>query len=263
MTYNPLRILLVHDSGLSRSATRRLLLQTDLVHSELDCVSTNFALEKFRSNYNVCVIDSPANGSQLLQAALQVGFTAPIIMLTGNSASEVLAAMRLGAADCLVRQTLTAAALEASICLVIENARSSEFKAECTRLYLSLVEHSNEIMYTHDLQGNCPFINQAGEQLIKYNSEEVAKINFRQIISPEFVDEVWWTIERMLLDRKQAHCETVFVTKEGQRVPVSVTMHLVYKEGTPVCVQGFARDLRWQTAWLPLTESEQIVSFLL
>ena len=264
MSNKSLRVLLVHDSG-SRSATRELLLQTDLVEFELDCVSTNFAGERFRRNhYNVCVVDSAGNGIHLLEVALRLGFTTPIIMLTSDSASEVLDAVRHGAAGCLIRETLTAPALEESICVVIENARYRDYEAECARRYLCLVEQSSEIIYTHDLQGNSTFINKAGEQLIKYTLEEVSSINFRQIISPECVEIVWQTIERMVADRKQSSYETVMLSKEGQRIPVSVTMHLIYKEGNPVGVQGIARDLSWQMPeWSALTESEQSISYLL
>lgn len=265
MAHKSHRILLVHDSAGNRSATRELLLQTDLVHFELDCVSTNFACEGFRhTHYNVCVVDSAGKGTQLLEESLRLGFTTPIIMVTSDSASEVLDAMRHGAADCLIRETLTARALEESICVVLENARYNGYESECARLYLCLVEHSSEIIYTHDLQGNSIFINKAGEQLIKYTREELANINFRQIISPECVEVVWQTIERMLADRKQSNYETVMVSKEGQRIPFSVTMHLVYKEGNPVGVQGIARNLNWpMPGWLPLTETDQIISFLL
>lgn len=264
MSNKSLRVLLVHDSAGSRSATRELLLQTDLVQFELDCVSTNFACERFRRNhYNVCVVDSPGKGIHLLEASLRLGFTTPIIMLTSDSASEVLDATRHGAADCLIRDTITARALEESICVVIETARNRGNESECARRYLCLVEQSSEIIYTHDLQGNSTFINKAGERLIRYSLEEVSNINFRQIISPECVDVVWRTIDRMVADRKQSNYETVMVSKEGQRIPVSVTMHLIYKEGNPVGVQGIARDLSWQPGWSPHPESDHSISFLL
>jgi len=264
MSHKALRILLVHDSADSRSATRELLLDTDLVQFELDCVSINSACERFRRNhYNVCLVDS-GKGVQLLEVALRLGFNTPIIVLTSDSACEVLDAMRQGAADCLIRDTLTARALEESICVVLENARYKEHEAQCARRYLCLVEQSREIIYAHDLQGNSTFINKAGEQLIKYTLEEISNVNFRQIIAPECVGVVWDTIERMVADRKQASYETVMVSKDGQRIPVSVTMHLIYKEGDPVGVQGIARDLSWQKPeWTPLQESDQTVSFLL
>ena len=264
MTDKPLRILLVHDGQGTCADTRTLLLQTDLVQIELHCALSRFATKSFHRNYyHVCVIDSADTGLQLLEASLRVGFKAPIVMITADSATEVLGAMRLGAADCLIRDTLTAQKLEESICVAIESARLNEHEADCARLYLSLVDHSNEIMYTHDLHGDAIFINRAGEQVIKYSIEEIAKLNFRQIVSAESVTDVWRTIERLLAERKPSTCKAVLLSKEGQRIPVDVTMHLVYKEGNPVGVQGVARDLSWSTGNLPLVESKPMVSFVL
>jgi PAS domain S-box-containing protein len=265
MTQKALRILLVHHSAGTQSTTRELLLQTDLVPFELDCMSPNFAGEGFRRNhYNVCIVDAPGKGIQLLEESLRLGFATPIITLISDSATEVLEAMRHGAADCLIRETLSARALEESICIVMESAHYREYESECAGLYMCLVEHSSEIIFTHDLQGNSTFINKAGQQLTEYTLEEASNMNFRQILSPECGEAVWRHIERMLDERRKAIYETVMVSKEGKRIPVSVTMHLIYKEGNPVGVQGIARELSLQVpGWSLLTESEQTISFLL
>jgi len=264
MTHKPLRVLLVQDFPGSPSETRRLILQTDLAQIKLACASTAFAMRAFhRNHFDLCIIDSPSNGIQLLKTSQRVGLATPVILLTTDNAAEVLDAMRIGAADCLIRKALTARTLEESICLTIERARHSEDEAEHARRYLSLVEHADEVIYTHDLLGNSPFINRAGERLIKYKLEEVAKINFRQIISPDCVEAVWLAIERMLANRKQSSCEACLLSRLGQRIPVRVSMHLIYKEGNPVGVQGIARDLRLLSARLPPPEIAQRVSLLL
>jgi hypothetical protein len=58
---------------------------------------------------------------------------------------------------------------------------------------------------------------------------------------------VWRSVLRMIANRKPSSYEAVMVTKEGHRVPVAVTMHLVYRKGKPVEVQGIVRDLSSQT----------------
>lgn len=259
MSHKSLKILLVHDVAGSPPEIRELLSKTNIAQFELDYVSTDLAFRGFRRNYySVCVIDSALKGIRVLEESRRVGFATPIIMLTSNTAYEVLNAMRHGAADCLVREALTAGALEESICVVIERARYKEYRSECARRYLGLVENSSEIVYTHDLQGNSTFLSKAGEQLIGYSREEISRINFCEIISPECVEFVWRSILRMLADRKPSSYEAVIVTKEGQRIPVAVTMHLIYKKGNPIAVQGIVRDLSWQIPAAPaLTESEQ------
>jgi PAS domain S-box-containing protein len=267
MLHRSLRILLIHDAHGSRPEIRGLLLETDIVQFEVDEVTTNLAFHRpLRNYYDVCVIDSPGKEILVLEALRRTGFDTPIMMITGDSASEVLNAMRCGAADCLVRDTLTAGALEESICVVMEHARFEKYKSACARRYSGLVENSNAIIYTHDLQGNPTFLSQAGERLIGYTSEEILKSNLCKIISPEWIDSVWRTTMRMLADRKPSSYQAVMITKEGERIPVDVAMHLIYRRGNPVEVQGIVRDLSPQVpVALSSAENDQLsrVSFII
>ena len=243
MSHESLRILLVHDITGSRREIVDLLSKTGFAQFQLDSVS-DLAFRGFRQNYyDLCLIDSAVKGISILKEFRQVGFAPPAIVLTSNTAYEVLNAIRYGAADCLVREALTAGALEESICVVFERIRYKEYKSECARRYLGLVENSCENIYAHDLRGNSSSLSKAFEQLIGYTQEEIGNENFFKILSPECVDSVWRTILRMLADRRPAGYEAIMVTREGQRIPVAVTMHLVYKRGRPIEVQGVVRNL--------------------
>jgi len=265
MSHKSLKILLVHDSTGNRPEIRDLLSKTGFAQFELDSVSTDLAFRGFRRNYySVCLIDSAVKGIWILKESRRVGFATPTIMFTSNTAYEVLSAMRHGAADCLVREALTAGALEESICVVIERARYKEYRSECARRYLGLVENSSENIYTHDLQGNLTFLSKAFERLIGYTHEEICNTNFCKILSPECVEFVVRSILRMLADRKPSNYEAIIVTKEGQRIPVGVTLHLVYKKGRPIEVQGIVRDLSSQTpAASTRTESDHFSRVIL
>jgi PAS domain S-box-containing protein len=265
MSHKSLRILLVQDANGSQPEIRSLLYKTNLAQFELDYASTDLAFRGFRRNYySVCVINSAQKGIPVLEESRRVGFTTPIIMLTSDTAYEVLNALRHGAVDCLVRDSLTAGALEESICVVIERARYKQHRSDCVRRYLGLVENSREFIYTHDLQGNSTFLSKAGEELIGYSREEISRINFCKIISPECVETVWRSILRMLADRKPSGYEAIIMSKEGERIPVSVTMHLIYKKGNPIEVQGVVRDLRKRISPAPaLTESDDFSRVIL
>ena len=134
MSHESLTILLVHDITGSRREIVDLLSKTGFAQFQLDSVSTDLAFRGFRHNYyDLCLIDSAVKGISILKALRQVGFATPIIVLTSNTAHEVLSAIRYGAADCLVREALTAGALEESICVVFERIRYKEYKSECAR----------------------------------------------------------------------------------------------------------------------------------
>ncbi len=182
MSHKLLKILVVHDATGGRPEIGELLSTTDLARFELDYVPTELAFRGFRRNYySVCLIDSAVKGISILKESRRVGFATPTMVLTSNSAYEVLNAMRHGAADCLVRETLTAGALEEAICIVIERARYKEYRSDCAKRYLGLVENSGENIYTHDLQGNSTFLSKAFEQLIGYSHSEISNTNFHPV----------------------------------------------------------------------------------
>jgi PAS domain S-box-containing protein len=258
---------LIHDADGSPPEIHGLLLKIDIVQFEVDEMTTNLAFRRpLGSYYDVCVIDSSGKEILVLEALRQLCFEPPIMVITSDSAYEVLNAMRYGAADCLVRDTLTAGALEEAICVVMERARHKKYKSACARRYSGLIENSSAIIYTHDLQGNQTCLSKAGERLIGYTREEIFNTNFCKLISPESIDSVWRTTVRMLADRKPSSYQAVMITKEGERVPVDVTMHLIYRRGNPVEVQGIVRDLSEQVPGAPsLAENEQFsrVSFVI
>ena len=248
MFQQALKVLLLHEDEGSRKEIYRLLNETDLGEFELECVSLSLMKPTglSQSVYDVCLIDSARGGMSLLAELRRVAFNFPIILLAENSASEVLDALHRGATDCLLRENLTSASLEESICAAIETARNAECQAEYERCYLGLVENAAEVVYTHDLQGNYTSINRVGEQLTGYTRDEMLSMNFQQIIAPEDLDLIWGLITRMLEDRRPVSYEALMVTKEARRIPVSVANHLIYRDGTPVGVQGVAHDLTWQ-----------------
>jgi len=263
MSRKSLRILFVHDAIGSWLEFRDLMSKTDFAQFELDYVTTDLAFQAFhRNHYCLCVIDSPAKGIWTLEDLRRADFATPIIVLTSNSAYEVIKAMHHGAADCLVKETLTAEALEESICVTVEKVRFKEQRAELARRYLGLVENSGEVIYTHDLQGNPTFLSKAGERLTGYTVEELRNSNFYKVLTPDCFEFVWGSVLHMLAHRKPSSYEAVIVNKDGQRIPVGVTMHLVYSRGKPVEVQGIVRNLSSQIPVGPQgsrrTASEQV-----
>ena len=244
-----LKVLLLHEDVGSQEEIYRLLNKTDLGEFVLACVSASLMklTSLSHSLYDVCLIDSARDGMSLLAKLRRVAFNFPIILLAENSAAKVLDALHHGATDCLLRENLTPASLEESICAAIETARNAECQAEYERCYLGLVENAAEVIYTHDLQGNYTSINRVGEQLTGYTRDEMLSMNFQQIIAPEHLDLVWRLVTRMLEDRKPISYEALMVTKEARRIPVNVANHLIYRDGTPVGVQGVAHDLTSQT----------------
>lgn len=243
MGESQLKILLVYDGLESRDSAFGLLSQSDLRPFQLDC------MHPYQLNVpgsiltipDVCLIDSSIDKATLFGRIRTSGICAPIIVLTTESGFEVLDALHHGAADCLIKKNLTSANLEESICAVIDQARAAELQAEHERLYLSLVENTTDLIFTHDLDGRCTSINKSGEEDLGYQSEEIRRMNFQQLIAPEYVDLFQMTMRTMLECRKPMHVELVLITRNGQPLLVSLNYHLIYQDGAPIGVQAIGQ----------------------
>ncbi len=132
MNERPIRVLLVETDEDDYRRTRSLLEQIPGGRYAIDRVRTyDDALAAFAScSHDVYLIDNRLDGHtglELLREALRRGCKAPVILQTGVGDLAVdLEAVRAGAADYLIKDQLTAAALERSIRYALERKRAEE-----------------------------------------------------------------------------------------------------------------------------------------
>jgi PAS domain S-box-containing protein len=207
------------------------------------CAGYHAILEGFRDQTaDICVIDSYAgNGLKLLAQARSVGLSAPIVLVTANDASEVVAAIRNGAADCLVRDQLTPARIERSVCCVVEQARSAALQAERERRYLALFDSLEEIIYTQDLEGHITSMNPAGLCLLGYSQPEILGMEVSAIVAAASKPLVSRTINLLLDAQTRTMNEVRLATKSGKSLAVKMNAHPIYQQGELVEVQVLAR----------------------
>ena len=199
-------------------------------------------LEGFRnSTYDVCLINSTLeNGLKLLTHARSVGSTTPIVLITSNDTRAAISAMRSGLADCLLRDDLSAAAIEQSICYVVEQARNISLQNQRERRYLALLENANELVYTHDLEGNFTSINRTGEQLLGYSQSEIVEMNLWQLVDPEYRLVVEKMIARTLDAQTQTGDVVELTTKYGCNLNLEMNTHPINHRGRTIEIQAIA-----------------------
>ena len=249
-------VLLV-DQALENSLSIRKLLSSSRNDLKLNYASSyREILEGFRSKaYDVCLIDSElGKGLKLFAQARSLGCTAPVVMITSNDAGETIRAIRNGVADCLIRDELSAAGIEHSLCCVVEQARSISLQNQRERRYLALLDNANEIVYTHDLKGNFTSINRTGEQLTGYSQSEILEMNVWQLVAPEYRVQVEKMLARTLDAQTQMGDEVELVTKHGCKLMLEINTHPINHDGKTIEIQGIAtttaglvKDRPWES----------------
>ncbi|MEO7971546.1 MAG: PAS domain S-box protein [bacterium] len=237
-------ILLVDHALDYERSVRSLLSELPAAQFQVNpCSGYHTILEGFRSHtVDVCVIDSgTGNGLKLLAQARSMGLSAPIVLVTANDASEVVAAIRNGAADCLVRDQLTTANLERSICCVVEQAHSAALQAERERRYLALFDSLEEIIYTHDLNGHITSMNHAGLSLLGYSQPEILGTEVSAIVAAASKPLISRHLNLILDAQARMMDEVHLTTKSGETLAVKMNTHPIYQQGEPVEVQVLAR----------------------
>ena len=240
-----LRVLLVDDECEKPSAIRRMLAESEFREFAFSCVSTLVeAANTFRANaHDVCIIDSTERGFvEFLEQAKGVGCQIPMIVVTSANGEEILRAFHAGAQDCCSRDQVTGHQLEESICKVVLENRLATTRLENEQRYLSLLHHADEIIYAHDLEGNYTSANNAAERLTGYSSDEILSLNLKQVVAPEFVALSRDMISRKLDQQKATSYELEIIAKNGARIPISLSTHLIYSSGKPIGVQGIAKQ---------------------
>ncbi|HEX6045478.1 MAG TPA: PAS domain S-box protein [Pyrinomonadaceae bacterium] len=126
---------------------------------------------------------------------------------------------------------------------ITDSRRAETSIRESEERYRELFENANDIIYTHDLQGNFTSLNRTGERITGYSREETMQMNVADVIAPEYLNLAREMIAQKASQRVSTVYEIDIITKQGKRVRLEVSTRLIFREGRPVGVQGIARDL--------------------
>ena len=119
-----------------------------------------------------------------------------------------------------------------------ENAlRASEAR------YRELFENANEMVYTMDLEGNFTSINKAAERITGYSREEALRMKLTHFAAPDCQDVARRMIERQIAGESPATYDLEIITRDGQRLALGISAHVISRDGKPVGVQGIARNI--------------------
>ena len=104
----------------------------------------------------------------------------------------------------------------------------------------ALFSAGQTVVYAHDLCGNLTFLNHTGERLLGYTCEEARRMNVADLIAPEIAAQIQEQIAGISANRIGCVYEIDMTAKDGRRVPLEVSMRVVFRRGRPVEIEGIA-----------------------
>jgi PAS domain S-box-containing protein len=125
-----------------------------------------------------------------------------------------------------------------------ERMRAEDALRESEEKYRGLLENANDIIYSHDLQGNYLTINRACEVITGYTREEIlGGLNIAQVVVPEHLELAKRMTELKLRDPSPTIYEIDILTKDGRRLTIEVSTRVSQREGQGAIIEGIARDV--------------------
>jgi PAS domain S-box-containing protein len=129
------------------------------------------------------------------------------------------------------------------IAIAIRRKQDEAALRESEERYRDLFENANDIVYTHDLEGNYTSVNKACEKITGYTSEECLGMNVSQVIVPEHLDRVRNVMAAKNVENGCAAYEVDIIAKDGRPITLEVNSRLTFRDGRPLAVHGIARDI--------------------
>jgi PAS domain S-box-containing protein len=140
---------------------------------------------------------------------------------------------------------------------ITERKQAEAAMRESEDRYRDLVEHSQDLLCTHDLEGELLSCNPAPARILGYEVSELLKIPMRELIAPEFREQFDAYLARIKVVGADAGLMAV-VTRTGER-RIWEYNNTLRTEGVPSpIVRGMARDItERKRAEMALRRSEE------
>lgn len=126
---------------------------------------------------------------------------------------------------------------------ITERKQSEEAIRKSEERYRDLFENANDLIYTHDMDGNFTSLNRAGELITGYRREEVLGMNLAEVVAPEYLEAARSMTARKTAGERPSTYELEIISKDGRRVTLELSSRLIVVDGQPTGVQGLARDI--------------------
>jgi len=256
-----IKILLVDDDEEDFILTRELLLGNsrsqdyELTWCNKYSEAINAMLKEYYDIYLVDYRLGQYSGIDLLNEAVKSNCSQPIIILTGKGDMKIdEEALKLGAADYLVKDEINSKTLERSIRYALEHHKTLEKLRDSENKFRIIFERSKDPMVITDFYGKVYEVNTAAINFFEATQEELLRKNATEFYKDE-------TSRRIFTTKMEQHgavtdLELEFITSSGKVKFCSISSFLqITQHGNSELYYSIIHDLTYRK----LQEQEEVL----
>ncbi|MES2795783.1 MAG: PAS domain S-box protein [Bacteroidota bacterium] len=117
---------------------------------------------------------------------------------------------------------------------VTERKITSDALSRSNAQLQDLVDNTSDLIQILSMDGRFLFVNRAWREILGFQSDEVAKLNIRDIIHPDFLEETYEKFNKIERGERIPDFETVFRRKDGRRIYLSGSINCRFENDLPV-----------------------------
>jgi PAS domain S-box-containing protein len=125
-----------------------------------------------------------------------------------------------------------------------ERRRAEDNLRQSEEQYRTLIETTQDLIYTTDRKGFLTYLNPTIERALGYTPNELKGASFAQIVAPDHIDRLRDFFRRSLKGESIPVYEVDLIRKDGTKLPVEFNVTTLFdKEGKPTGRYGIGRDI--------------------
>lgn len=242
----PVRILIVDDDEDDFFLTDSIIKDIDggnfTVHW---CFKYNEALDNIcHHRYDLYFIDyylGAKTGLDLLREAVEKDCEAPMILLTGKGNHAVdIEAMRVGAADYLIKSELTIEKMERCIRYTLEKARSLKALRDNELKYRNIFERSKDAIFLADIDLQFITVNMATTNLLGYTAGELSTTSLYNLMMDDSASS---TLKSLMESGEVDDVEINLLNKDREERVCIFSATIIERPDNTRYIQGILHDI--------------------
>ena len=105
-----------------------------------------------------------------------------------------------------------------------------------------LVDNTSDLIQLLTLDGKFMFVNRAWREVLGYGSEEIASLNLRDVLHPDYAGSTLAMLRRIQEGANLPYIETVFRSKTGKTIFLSGSVNCRFDNGRPTAFRCILHD---------------------